>query len=94
MIFSILVGFLAGILWIVGLGILFVKCIKPSDLRGSHKEGGVLVFFSAFGRAIFLSPKVINSSSEVIIARCCLVILVIFLVSFSVGLVGIIEHNA
>jgi hypothetical protein len=92
MIFSILVSSLAGILWIVGLCILLAKCLKHSDLRGSHKGGGILVFFSAMGRAVFLSPSVINSSSEVAIARCCLVILAIFMVSFGAALVGVIGH--
>lgn len=94
MIFATLVSFIAGILWLLGLGLLLLRSINPSDLRGSHKDGSVIVFFSAFARAVFIKTRVDNSNLEILIARSCLVILIIFFISFSVAVVQVFEHHA
>jgi hypothetical protein len=93
-IFAILVSFLAGILWLIGLVILFTKSIKPSAFRGSNQQGAVVVFFSAFARAVFIKTRVMNSDREILIARICLGILMLCFTSFIIAVNEVIKHHA
>jgi hypothetical protein len=93
-ILAILISSIAAILWLIGLGVLFIKSIKPSVIRGSHQDGAVVVFFSAFARAIFIKTKVINSTNEINIARICLVFLMVFFVSFIIAINEVVQNLA
>ena len=94
MVLAILISTLAGFLWIIGLAILLVKSIRPSDTRTSHKEGSIIVFFTAFPSSIFISTKVGDSPSEVTIARICLAVLVVFFLTFFIALNEVVNHHA
>jgi hypothetical protein len=94
MILAILISSLAAILWLMGLGILFAKSIKPSTFRCSHKDGAIVVFFSSFARAVYIKTSVMNSGSEIIIARFCLGFLILFFVSFIIAINEVIQYHA
>ena len=94
MILAILISSIAAIFWLIGLGVLLIKSIKPSVTRGSHQDGAMVVFFSAFARAVFIKTKVINSANEINIARICLVFLMVFFVSFIIAVNEVVQKLA
>ena len=84
------VSFVAGILWLVGLGYLLTNSLKKS----ASMVGALADIMSTFSKAIFIPTRIDNSTREVMIARLCLLDLLVFLVSFYLCIQSLLESYA